>query len=55
MLGLQGNLAFQKAAAEIKDVAVKVLSAAKAHVDLQDDQVICQIPLLVLLSDSHHF
>ena len=54
MLGLQDKLALQKAAAETKDGAVKGLSAANAHVDLQDDQVIWQTPLLTLLSDSHH-
>ncbi len=40
MLGLQDNLALQKAAAETKVGAVKMLSAAGAHSDLQDDQVI---------------
>ncbi len=40
MLGLQGNLALQKAVEETKDGAVKELLASGAHVDLQDDQVI---------------
>ncbi len=35
MLGLQDNLASQKAAAETKDAAVEELPASGAHADLQ--------------------